>query len=174
MLPAAAEQGDPRAAQHDPDVTDEHDETPERRTTRETMKLNLPPVDPRLAAVLTGAMVGLVGVILTLVAARGCEAVRGVGSCGGIGLFALLTVLGVEVVLGAMLLTAWKIPDAVSTSFLAIGLVAVFVLLFLLRSLDSIWMLVVIPLMTAASYVLSWRVTASLVDVDEDETVDLT
>ena len=60
---------------------------------KERTPLALPRINPRIAAALTGAVVGLVGVVLSFGASQGCEAVRGVGSCGGIGLFALLAVL---------------------------------------------------------------------------------
>ena len=70
---------------------------------------------------------------LTTVAGRGCEVIRGVGSCGGIGLLALLVILVLEILLGAVLLKAWRLTDPTSTSFLGVGLAAVFVMLFLLQ-----------------------------------------
>ena len=102
-------------------------------------------INPRLAVALTGGVVGLVGVALTTVAGRGCEVIRGVGSCGGIGLLALLVILVLEILLGAALLKAWRLTDPTSTSFLGVGLAAVFVMLFLLESLESVWMFLVIP-----------------------------
>jgi hypothetical protein len=124
----------------------------------------LPAVDPRIAVVLSGALVGFLGVVLTVLAGRSCEAVRGVGSCGGIGLLALLVIVAIEVLLGAALLKAWRLYDPVSTAFLGVGLVAVFVLLFLLSSLDSIWMFVVIPVVGAIAFLISWWVTTSFVE----------
>ena len=124
----------------------------------------LPVVNPRIAAVVTGAVVGLLGIALAYIASRGCEIVRGVGSCGGIGLLALLAVLAVEVIVGAIMLKAWRLSDPASTSFLGVGLVAVFVLLFLLSSLESIWMVVVIPALTAVTFLASWWVTTTFVE----------
>jgi hypothetical protein len=129
-----------------------------------TARRQLPAVDPRIAVVLSGALVGFLGVVLTVLAGRGCEAVRGVGSCGGIGLLALLVIVAIEVLLGAALLKAWRLYDPVSTAFLGVGLVAVFVLLFLLGSLDSIWMFVVIPVVGAIAFLISWWVTTSFVE----------
>jgi hypothetical protein len=134
------------------------------RSPRSPRSLKVPVIDPRAAAVLTGAIVGLVGVLLAFVAARGCEVVRGVGSCGGVGLFALLAILAVEVVLGATMLKAWRITDPTSTSLLGVGLVAVFVLLFLLSSLESGWMAVVIPVLSGLTFLLSWWVTETFVE----------
>jgi hypothetical protein len=123
-----------------------------------------PRMNPRLAAVLTGAIVGLVGVLLAYLSGTGCEAVRGVGSCGGIGLLALLVIVAIEVVLGAAILKFWRLSDPTSTSFLGVGLVAVFVLLFLLSQLDSVWMIVVIPALSGLTFLVSWWVTETFVD----------
>ena len=124
----------------------------------------LPRINPRIAALVTGLVVGLVGVLLSFGASQGCESVRGVGSCGGIGLFALLAVLVVEVLLGAALLKAFGVADPTSTSFLGVGLVAVLALLFFLSALDSVWMLLVLPLLTAITFLLSWWVTETFVE----------
>ena len=73
-----------------------------RRVKKERTPLALPVINPRVAAVITGLLVGVAGVLLSFGASQGCEAVRGVGSCGGIGLFALLAVLLIEVLLGVL------------------------------------------------------------------------
>jgi hypothetical protein len=80
-----------------------------------------------------------------------------------VGLFALLAVVAIEVVLGAVLLKAWQITDPTSTSFLAVGLVAVLALLFFLGSLESVWMLLVLPVLTAITFLISWWVTETFV-----------
>ena len=60
------------------------------RERKERTPMALPRINPRIAALVTGLVVGFVGVLLSFGASQGCESVRGVGSCGGIGLFALL------------------------------------------------------------------------------------
>jgi hypothetical protein len=45
-----------------------------------------------------------------------------------------------------------------------VGLVAVFVLLFLLSSLESGWMVVVIPVLSGLTFLLSWWVTETFVE----------
>ncbi len=144
-------------------------ESPRKRPSRGGTPLSLPVMDSRLACVATGVAVGLVGVLLAYFAGRGCEAVRGVGSCGGVGVLALLLIVAIQVVLGAALLKAWRISDPTSTSFLGVGVVAVFVLLFLLGSLESAWMLVVIPVLSALSFLLSWWVTTAFVEVPGED-----
>ena len=113
---------------------------------------------------LTGVIVGLIGMVLATGAGRGCEAVRGVGSCGGLGLLALLVVLAIEVVIGGALLRAAHVTDPASTAFLGVGMMAVIALLFLIGSLESPWMLVVLPIVTGLTFLLSWWVTETFVD----------
>jgi hypothetical protein len=125
---------------------------------------SLPVIDPRITVVLSGAIVGLIGVVLATGAGRGCEAVRGVGSCGGVGLLALLVVLAIEVLVGSILLRAAHLTDPTSTAFLGVGMMAVIALLFLFGSLESRWMLVVLPIVTALTFLLSWWVTETFVE----------
>ncbi len=139
------------------------DEVPTPKAPKERTPLTLPVINPRIAALVTGLIVGFVGVLLSFGASQGCESVRGVGSCGGIGLFALLAVLAIQVMLGAALLKAWRLTDPTSTSFLGVGLVAVMALLFFLSQLDSVWMLLVLPVLTAITFLVSWWVTETFV-----------
>lgn len=136
------------------------------RAARELPQIPLPSVPPWLAAVLAGVLCGVVAVLLSWAAAKGCDAVRGAGTCGGFGLLALIVILVVEVLFGAILLKSWKITDPVSTAFLGVGLVAVIVMLFFLSSVDSVWMIVVIPVLSAIMFALSWWVTANFVEED--------
>ena len=110
---------------------------------------------------------GILGVLLAFGAGRGCEAVRGAGTCGGFGLVALIAILGLMVVLGAIMLKAFGLGDPVSTSFLAVGLLAVIAMLFLLRWIDSVWMLLVVPVISLVTYALSWWVTETFIEPAE-------
>ena len=126
-------------------------------------------VAPPIAAVVTGLVTGLVGVVLAWAAAQGCEAVRGVGTCGRFGIVALIAIVAIEVIVGSALFRMWRIGDPTSTSFLGVGLVAVIAMLFFLSSIDSPWMVLVIPLLSAATFWLSWWVTATFVEPETDE-----
>ena len=57
-------------------------------------------------------------------------------------------------------------PDAGSTSLLAVGVLAVLVLVFLLGSLDEGWTLVAVPVASAIAYAASWWVTTAVGDDD--------
>jgi hypothetical protein len=131
----------------------------------EALVAALPQINAVYAAIVTGALAGLAAVGLAFGAAKGCEAVRDTESCGGgVGLLAIVAILAIEVAIGANLLKAWKISDPFSTSFLGVGIVATVAMLTFLDHLDSVWMLLVIPVMTAASFALSWWVTVRFID----------
>ena len=119
------------------------------------------------AAALTGVAVGGLAVLLAWLAGVGCEAVRGTSACGGgPGLLILLVVLVVLTRAGSLLLRVLGVPHAGSTSLLAVGILAVLVLVFLLGSLDEGWALVAVPVASAISYAASWWVTAAVGDDD--------
>ncbi len=117
------------------------------------------------AASLTGVAVGGLAVLLAWLAGVGCEAVRGTSACGGgPGLLILLVVLAVLTWAGSLLLRVLGVPHAGSTSLLAVGILAVLVLVFLLGSLDEGWALVAVPVASAISHAASWWVTAAVSD----------
>lgn len=124
-----------------------------------------PRLSGRVAAAVTGAVVGFAGVLLTFAAMRGCEAVGGTSSCGGpAGFFLLVAIVAVMVLLGSVLLKAFAVADAGSTSFLAVGIVAVVTMLVLLDMVFSPWTALVLPVLGAAAYLLAHWVTTRFED----------
>ncbi|WP_370291164.1 hypothetical protein [Nocardioides sp.] len=120
------------------------------------------------AAALTGLVVGAAMVALTWLSLRGCEAVRGTTSCGGgPGFLLLVATFALSVLLGSALLKVFTIPDPGSSSFLAVGIVAVIALLFLIDLLDSWVAIVLIPPLSVGSYMASAWVTDTFVDADD-------
>jgi hypothetical protein len=119
------------------------------------------------AAAVTGVVVGAVGVLFVWLAGVGCEAVRGTSSCGGgPGLLVLVVVLGVLSWVGSLLLRVFAVPEAGSTSVLAVGILAVLVMVFLLGSLDQWWTAIAVPVAAAAAFAASWWVTTAVVHED--------
>ncbi|MDT0200512.1 hypothetical protein [Nocardioides sp. AE5] len=151
----------------DEDVADDQDAeevAPKEPRPKREFKLpampQLPPLAARTAAAVTGLIIGILAVALTFGSLRGCEAVKGTSSCGTPGFFLLIAIMITLVALGSALLGAWKVTDPTSTSFLAVGLLAVIALLFLIRVLFSPWMAVVIPIVAVITYVASqWLTT---------------
>jgi hypothetical protein len=126
------------------------------------------PVRGLPAAVLAGVAVGALAVLLGWLAGVGCEAVRGTSACGGgPGLLILLVVLAALTWAGSLLLRVLGVPHAGSTALLAVGILAVLVLVFLLGSLDGGWALVAVPAASALAHAVSWWVTTA---VGDDET----
>jgi hypothetical protein len=128
-----------------------------------------PPALPaRVVVLATGLAVGLVGTLLTYLGLRGCELVRGTDSCGGgPGGGLLVAILLLMVLLGAVILALMQVPEPRSTSFLAVGVVTVVLLLFLLEVVFSPWMFAVVPAVSAASYLLAHWVSTRFVELPD-------
>lgn len=162
---AAGSQPDPAPAQPTatrPDPAPDPRPEPAREPPRAAgagSGLSLPAVPGWTAALVTGLLVGALGTLLTYAAMAGCEAVRGTSTCGGPGIFLLVAIFALMTLSGTLLLSAWKVADATSTSFLAVGLTSVVLLLVLIDVLFSGWMFVVVPLLTGASYAFSHWLT---------------
>ena len=126
--------------------------------------LALPTPGGANAAVVTGALVGLISVGLTWMSLRLCEVVRGTSSCGGPGYLLLLLILVAMVLLGTSLLRALGVPQPGSTSFLAVGLLAVLTLLLLVGVLFHWWMILVLPACSALTFAAAHWVTTTFVE----------
>ncbi len=138
------------------------DETPDR----EFKMFALP---GRIAAVVTGLLVGVFGALLTWGSLQGCEQLKGTDSCGGPGFFLLILVLILMILAGGMLLAAWEVPDPKATSALGVGIICVLVLLLLMEELLDPWMFVVVPVISALSFAAAHWVTTALVDESDLE-----
>jgi len=110
--------------------------------------------------------VGGLGAGVTYGGLRGCEALNGTPSCGGLGLAYLVAIAIGMVAVGALVLKALRVGEPVGTSFLAVGILAVVVLVGLTGVIFSGWMFLAIPAVAAASYLLAQWVTTRFVDVD--------
>jgi hypothetical protein len=139
----------------------------------------VPQVSGRVAAAIAGLLVGAVIVGLTTASFELCSRIQGTSSCGGPGLFLLLAILVLAVLVGTVVLRLCRVPEPGSTSFLAVGLTSVIALLFLVDELFEWWMLIVIPLVSVATFLLSHWVTTTFVEparpvglVDDPEVVD--
>ena len=139
---------------------------PARRTRRPRPTVQLPSGWP--AVIATGLVVGLVVVGLTWLSLRTCEAVQGTTSCGTAGYPMLGLVVVLAVLAGGTLLRLAQVPDPVSTSLLAVGSAAVIALVFLIDHLDRPAMIVVIPLVCAATFAGAHWLTTAVIEPHED------
>ncbi len=138
----------------------------EAEAPRDRREFSLPAIPALQAALAVGAVIGLFAVLLTFASLKLCELVRGTDSCGGPGLLLLVATLVILTYVGGWLLRAFGIDDPGSTSFLAVGLLAVMAMLFFLDVIYNWWMVIVIPIVAMATYALSWWVTTRFVDID--------
>jgi hypothetical protein len=144
---------------------------PSKRPTKQPPKqprprreLALPATGGTTAAVVTGALVGVISVGLTWASLRLCEVVRGTTSCGGPGYLLLLLILVAMVLMGTALLRALGVPEPGSTSLLAVGLLAVLTLLLLVGVLFHWWMILVLPACSALTFAAAHWVTTTFVE----------
>ena len=111
---------------------------------------------PRTAWVpVTGAAAGLVVVALVWLGGRGCEVARDTPSCGALGLPLLVLAVAAAVVAGHQVLHRLRLPRAGLTAFLGVCFMAVVVLALLSDRLNSAWSVLVIPVITAVTFVLA-------------------
>jgi hypothetical protein len=158
---------DDRPAPDDADVSDDADEAAGGRRVKSRRVPRGPVLTGYPASALTGLLVGLLMVGLTVAALRACEQVRGTSTCGGPGLLILVIILVLLVMVGQVLLRAFRVPDPGSTSFLAVGLIAVVALLFLIDVILDWQMIIVIPLVGVVTFLLSHWVTTAFVETSD-------
>lgn len=126
-----------------------------------TSAAGAPALPTPLAAAVTGAVVGALGALATYLGIAACDAIRGAGTCGGPGILVLVGIFALMVVLGSTLLRTFRVGDPGSTSFLAVGLMAVAAFLVLLDAIFSVWMFAVVPAVGAVAFLAATWVTGS-------------
>jgi hypothetical protein len=125
-------------------------------------KLRSRPLPIPLAAAATGLLVGSASAGLVRLGMAGCDVWRDSPSCGGgLGVGLLTAVVVISWILGRLLLGFAEVPDALMVSFLGVTVAMIVVMLFLIDETFSVWMWLVMPLLTAATFVTSaWLVPA--------------
>lgn len=120
----------------------------------------LPHVNPYLASVVTGAVVGLVAVLLAALSLQVFEAVRGVSTGGGLwGGLTFTAVAIISVFVGEAMLRGFGTPSARLTSALGVILTIIAMLGLFLELIGGLAGLVLVPLLGVAGYALShWLV----------------
>lgn len=137
---------------------------------RQVASWRLPHINPYLASVITGAIVGVTSVGLGFAALRVFDQVRGVSTGGG--LWGGITFIAISLLvawLGRALLAGFGSHSARLTSFLGIILTIVAILGLFLDQVQTAAALVVIPVLAIASYALAnW-----LIDLAEHAPVEI-
>ena len=116
--------------------------------------------DPERVAGLTGVYYSLIYVGFVLPAV--------LSGLSAVAPEAWLLVLVALAMAGSWLLDRFGVPESGSTSLLAVGIMAVLVMVFLLGSLDAWWAAIAIPVTAVVGYTASWWVTHAVVGDDTE------
>ena len=125
-------------------------------------RFDAPPLPPMAAVVATGVLCGLATVGLVWLSQRGCDAARNTSSCGSMGLPLLLLIVAGTIVLGVVVLRRLLVPRAGLTAFLGVCFSLLVMLAVLSRWLLSPWMLLVVPVTSAVTFVAARLVVSRL------------
>jgi hypothetical protein len=140
------------------------------KSRKDRSKRSVPELAASTAAFLVGAVIGLMGCVLTVVGLQGCEWITGTGSCGGPGLLVLVVILVAMILVGTVALRRLNVPEAGNVSFLGVGIMTAIALMFLIDYLYDLWMFLAIPVLTAVSYAVArWITTLYAEDLDNDD-----
>ena len=125
-----------------------------------------PPLPAPLILAVVGLLCGFVTIGLVWVGERGCMQFRDTSNCGALGLPLLVLIVVVTMVLGGMALGRLAMPQAGVVGFLGVAFMLIVVLAFLTDRLDSPWMLGVVPVLTAVTFLIASLVARVLERVD--------
>jgi H+/Cl- antiporter ClcA len=118
-------------------------------------RYDAPPLPPLLILAVVGVLCGFATIALVWLSERGCERVRDSSNCGALGLPLLVLIVVVTVVLGGLALGRLAMPNPRLVAFLGVAFMLVVVLAFLSENLSSPWTLVVVPVLTAITFLLA-------------------
>jgi hypothetical protein len=137
-----------------PEELEETDEAAEPDESR-TRRFDVPPVPPLLVLAVIGVLAGFVTIGMVWLSERGCERFRDTSNCGAWGFPLLVLTVVVTIVLGATALSRLAMPHPRLVAFLGVGFMLLVVLGFLADNLFSTWTLLVVPVLTAITFLLA-------------------
>lgn len=127
------------------------DEAEEARPGR----YDAPPLPPGLILAVVGLLCGFATIALVWLSERGCERFRDTTNCGALGLPLLIVIVAVTMVLGGTALSRLAMPHPKLIPFLGVAFMVALVVAFLTGHLDSPWILAVVPVLTAVTFLLA-------------------
>jgi hypothetical protein len=129
-------------------------------------RYDAPPLPPLLILGVVGLLAGFVIVALVWLSERGCDRVRDSPNCGAAGFPLLVLTVVVTVVLAAIALTRLAMPHPKLVAFLGVGFMLLIVLAFLSSDLFTTWTLVVVPVLTAITFLIAHLIAGRLERAD--------
>ncbi|GAA1576543.1 MULTISPECIES: hypothetical protein [Kribbella] len=127
------------------------DEAEEQRSGR----YDAPPLPPALILAVVGLLCGFATIAGIWLSERGCERFRDTTNCGALGLPLLVLIVVVTMVLGGLALSRLAMPHPRLIPFLGVAFMVALVVAFLTGHLDSPWIIAVVPVLTAITFLLA-------------------
>jgi hypothetical protein len=118
-------------------------------------RYDAPPLPPVLILAVVGLLCGFVTVGLVWGGEQSCERFRDTTNCGPLGLPILVVIVVVTMVLGGLALNRLAMPHSRLIAFLGVAFMLALVLAFLTGRLDSPYILAVVPVLTAVTFLLA-------------------
>jgi hypothetical protein len=118
-------------------------------------RYDAPPLPPGLILAVVGLLCGFATIALVWLSERGCERFRDTTNCGALGLPLLILIVVVTMVLGGTALSRLAMPHPKLIPFLGVAFMVALVVAFLTGHLDSPWILAVVPVLTAVTFLLA-------------------
>ncbi|TDO59776.1 hypothetical protein EV651_108120 [Kribbella sp. VKM Ac-2571] len=118
-------------------------------------RYDAPPLPPGLILAVVGLLCGFATIALVWLSERGCERFRDTTNCGALGLPLLIVIVAVTMVLGGTALSRLAMPHPKLIPFLGVAFMVALVVAFLTGHLDSPWILAVVPVLTAVTFLLA-------------------
>jgi H+/Cl- antiporter ClcA len=118
-------------------------------------RFDAPPLPPLLILAVVGLLCGFATIALVWLSERSCDRFRDTTNCGALGLPLLVLIVVVTIVLGGLALSRLAMPHPRLIAFLGVAFMLVLVLAFLTPNLDSPWILAVVPVLTAITFLLA-------------------
>jgi hypothetical protein len=132
------------------------------QTEDDGSRWDAPPLPPTVAVVVAGILCGFLTVGFVWLSERGCDASRGTPSCGALGLPLLILTVVVTIVAGAYMLRRLMQPNPVLVAFLGVTFMLLIVVGLLADRLFTPWSLLVVPALTAATFLVARFVAGKL------------
>jgi hypothetical protein len=129
-------------------------------------RFDAPPLPPVLILGVVGLLAGFVTVGLVWLSEQGCDRVRDSPNCGAAGFPLLVLAVVITVVLGALALSRLAMPHPKLVAFLGVGFMLLIVLAFLSTDLFSTWTLVIVPVLTAITFLVANLIAGRLERAD--------
>lgn len=146
------------------DLLDQADE--EAAEEADEGRYDAPPLPPVLILAVVGILTGFAMVAVVWLSERGCDRFRGTSTCGPFGFPLLILAVVMAVVLGRLMLAKLAMPHAALVAFLSVAFMLLIVVGFLSDQLFSTWTLLVVPALTAMTFLLAHLIARLLERAD--------